>query len=166
MSYGHITIPAVALPMLPTPRRTLKEGHMNKMPKLQTALLAGFIAMLFTAPVLATDDDMPAPMKQGDIAYITGGVGLEEKEAMEKVAKDYNLHISIAAKSGHYTLADSVIIKGKEGETVLNIKGADPLLYVKLPAGDYKLEVTSEKKTQTGKVTITEGKPTVLHFAW
>ncbi len=104
-----------------------------------------------------------------DVTYVTGGIGQDEKEAIEAAKGDYNLYIMSASTEGAFVGDAHVTITHKAGaetETVLSVV-AGPLLYVKLPAGTYMLE--AKLGEQTKKQTLNIGKkPSTanVHLGW
>lgn len=136
--------------------------------KWQSIALAAAIFWTLAVPAVAQDalQDLPEVMRQGDVTYMTGGVGLEERDAMKTVAKDYNLYISNANKYGKFTADVTVVIKDKNGKEVFTSNEVGPLLYVKLPAGSYTIEAKSGDEGMTRKVSVGEKKGTNVHFVW
>ena len=60
--------------------------------KKSTYVVAAIFAMaLHSSAVLA--DELLSPQQEGDITYVTGGIGDEERTAMRSVQHDYNLHV-------------------------------------------------------------------------
>ena len=51
------------------------------------------VAALQASPVWAEDNFLPDVQQQGDIYYITGGIGDEETKAMQSERGDYNLQV-------------------------------------------------------------------------
>ena len=82
------------------------------------------------------------------IPYITGGVGLGERELMDRMAGDYNLKLSFATSpTGKYLSDVQVVITGGGGETVFQAATEGPWLFTRLPAGHYSVTATAEGKT-------------------
>ena len=60
------------------------------------------LAALAGLPARAADGVV---MKSGNVSYVSGGVGEESLERITVLAKDFNLQLLFAAKTGNY-LAD------------------------------------------------------------
>jgi hypothetical protein len=100
------------------------------------------------------------------IPYVSGGIGMDEREAMSAIASEYNLKIVFALKEGNYLADASVLIKDAQGKTVLDTVSDGPWFYAKLPAGQYAVTATMMEKANTGNVQIKQAGQSVLHFYW
>ncbi len=90
----------------------------------------------------------------GNVRYITGGVGDEEKAQLAMVENDYNVRILIAGRAGAFISGAMLRIMDASGNIVLSTDGAGPYLYAAMAPGTYTLEVTApEGGIRTGKFT-------------
>jgi hypothetical protein len=128
---------------------------------LATALLGATIAL--AAPAFA---DMPQPMHQGKIAYVTGGIGHAEQQALKAEARDYNLAVTNADKEGAFTTGTALVIRAKDGRDVLRVDHTGPLFYAKLPAGDYVLHATNSGQNLTRDIRIAPAHAADIHLIW
>ncbi|MFO0388180.1 MAG: hypothetical protein ACK502_00460 [Alphaproteobacteria bacterium] len=91
----------------------------------------------------------------GDIRYITGGVGDEEKAQLAMVENDFNMRLLITGNAGAFISGAMVRVMDKDNRLVLSTDGAGPYLYAFMPAGTYTFEVTApEGGIKTAKVTV------------
>ncbi len=123
-------------------------------------------AVLLTAGVAAPAFAELVPVQQGAVTYITGGIGDDEIAAMKASIGAYNLLISDAEKDGSYTAGIDVTIRDGHGQIVLSAKNTGPLLYVKLPPGDYTLDALYHGVESVRDVTIGPKHPTEANFIW
>ena len=139
-----------------------------------TALALGAALLLSTAPLAyAYDSDHPvtsatAPMSDANgIVHITGGVGDDERDAMEAVRSDYNVHITNSNKDGAFNDSTQITITDKSGTAIVTAD-AGPLFYVQLPAGSYTIVAQHRDMSQTKKIKVTKSKKAQpdLHFIW
>jgi hypothetical protein len=105
------------------------------------------------------------PQQMGNITYVTGGVGDEERAALDAVKNNYNLAIESAGKSGAFVGYTHVMISDTNGQQVLDAN-AGPLFYAQLPPGKYVVEGDSEGQTATKSITVAENKPAKILFTW
>ena len=100
--------------------------------------------------------------------FMTGGIGREEVEAMRRVAKQYPLQVLLSEGRHGTALTDvAVNITDSAGNIVFKIQHAGPLLYVKLPAGDYKVSGNYNGLKQAQKITLaTDVKSQKVYLNW
>jgi hypothetical protein len=133
-------------------------------PVSRLMVLAALTAVV-AAPALA-GGQFPVPMQQGDVIYISGGVGDDEIAAMKAVVNAYDLLISNSEKDGSYTAGIDVTIRDGHGGVVLDAKNTGPLLYVKLPPGDYTLDALYHGVENVKETTIGAKRPTEINLIW
>ena len=90
----------------------------------------------------------------GDLPYVSGGIGEEELAVLRLVRGDYNLRLLFADQSGTYLSGIEVRILDAHGKTVLTVKDAGPFLYVRLPAGHYRIEARYAERTQRQDIEL------------
>lgn len=123
------------------------------------AATAFTLAMLAGVPAAAA----PVSVRQGDVAALHGGVGAEERAAMEAKAADYNLRLTFGTKgSGAYLSEVKVAIRNARGVTVLDTVAAGPWLFARLPRGEYRVAASAFGQTLTQSLSI----PASGHRAW
>jgi hypothetical protein len=89
--------------------------------------------------------------------FVSGGVGLEERDAMQKERIRYALFVRTAAKGGAYLAAVDVRIADKAGKPVLETKLDGPWLLVNLRQGEYTVTANFGGKVQEKRTTIHRG---------
>jgi hypothetical protein len=101
------------------------------------------------------------------IPYVSGGTGLDEREAFAAIGKNYSLKLVFAIKSGEYLSDVKVEISDRIGKKVLDAVADGPWFFTNLPPGKYTVTVTMMGKEQQNGVNIGKGqKQTTLHFYW
>jgi len=123
---------------------------------------------------VATQEEVDAvlliPAQQNGISFIGGGIGVVERKALEQWAKGYSLRIEMATKSGAYLGDMRVRVLNSSGAPVLDTPSDGPLLYVMLPEGHYKLDISGlrpdEYATQSKTVKVLDGRQVRAFFAW
>ena len=103
--------------------------------------------LLFTAAFAVAGEGKVATNANG-IKFVTGGIGEEESAAMRAMAKDYSLNLVFSEGSGGRITGVNAVIYNDQGEAVFRIKGANPLLYVALPSGKYRVLASYEGEKQ------------------
>lgn len=109
----------------------------------------------------------PEVRQQGEVRYIIGGVGQEEVQAMNAMAKDFDAKVILSDTKGHYLSDADVTVKNSSGETVLSTKSDGPILLLDLKPGAYTVEAKYGDSVQRRTVKVddrTKGK--TVHFTW
>lgn len=90
--------------------------------------------------------------------YVSGGVALGERDALERRRGEFSLWIATAAKKTGSYLADvRVRIIDQAGNTVLDTRLDGPWLLVNLKLGHYAAEASFRDQTQRKTTTIHQG---------
>jgi len=121
--------------------------------------LLAFVVLLIAMPLSAAEERLAA--------YITGGVGLEERSQFLTYRNEFNLRLVYAVrKSGHYLANVETIIADDAGEVLLKVRSEGPFVYAKLAPGRYRIAATFRDETQRRDVTVAPDKATVLQLYW
>jgi hypothetical protein len=103
--------------------------------------------------------------KTGEIVYVTGGVGQEERAVLKGMEKQFNLKLVFTRKDGAFISDVAVAIKTPSGKVILADQAQGPIFMAKLPPGTYIVEATFEGTTHTRKVNVGKGLATV-QLSW
>ncbi|WP_296225667.1 hypothetical protein [Ralstonia sp. UBA689] len=109
-------------------------------------LLAGQTAVAAESGTAVT----PEIHFENDIAYVSGGIGRDERDAMHAIASRFNVRLNVvSAKNGEaLSDAEAAVVDGS-GKLRLTVHMAGPLLYMKLPHGRYQVTVKYRGAMQT-----------------
>jgi hypothetical protein len=101
------------------------------------------------------------------VRYISGGVGVSEREGLAQVKSQYNLRLLFAVQgSGEYLSDIQVRVDEAAGPTRLAAVSKGPLFYARLPPGRYDLTVDAAGRVQTRQVTVPASGATDQSFYW
>lgn len=110
---------------------------------------------------------LPEAQTQNGITYLSGGIGLNESEAMKAAAKDYTLMITCSVQpTGEYLADVKVNITDKSGSPVLETVIDGPMLLVQLAPGQYRISAESDGVTMNRTVDIGSEHPTRVNLSW
>jgi hypothetical protein len=140
--------------------------------KRATVLKSGAAALLFAAGVqfaFAMPESLPPVQQQGDVTFLSGGIGLDESTAIKGVMHQYPLVLEFAtSRSGanEYVADVAVQVSDSQGRTILSTTARGPFLLAALPNGRYS--VTARHDGQTMRRNITIGRSTHIRelFLW
>lgn len=100
-------------------------------------------------------------------AYVMGGIGLDEVEAMQAERANFSLWVRTATRgSGEYLADVRVAIFDAAGGVVFNQPLSGPWLLVALRPGTYRIRASTATASQERKVTIPvrSGREVVFYF--
>lgn len=122
--------------------------------------LAGLTVLLGTLPAAAEDAELDT------VPFLTGGVGEQEREALQAAAEDYNLKLVFARADGAFVADVQVTVTDSEGSTLLDVTSEGPLLFAKLPPGSYTVKATYRGDTKESTASVGETGRRTLDFRW
>ncbi|WP_097306037.1 hypothetical protein [Pseudomonas chlororaphis] len=142
------------------------------------AAVSGVIAaVLLVAPLAAqaaTPSNEPIdpagvqlePKQQNGIAYVAGGIGLDESRALLQT-KGYNLHMTFSVgPENKYTSDVDLAIQNPQGQSVLTLNQVGPIVFVQLPAGKYQVVATRGGHAEHSTVDTTAAGVRDLNLHW
>jgi hypothetical protein len=134
---------------------------------MKTKVMLVFLAALFAAGTVSAQEPVPQPRTEGGITFISGGVGMEERDALKKVEGDYNLRLLFAAQgSGEFVADVKVTIRDTKGKTVLEVASVGPRFFAKLTPGSYKITAENNGTAMTRAVRISPKRSVSQAFYW
>jgi hypothetical protein len=95
--------------------------------------------------------------QQGNITFVSGGAGDEDRSALKQVENQYNLRLLFAARNGDYLANVAVTLADARGGAVLDTIADGPIFYAHVPPGRYRLTVSNQGQSQSRDVTIGNG---------
>jgi hypothetical protein len=80
--------------------------------------------------------------------YVSGGVGADERAALEERGKAFNVKLAFAEQRGPYLADVNVMIVDGKGAEILSLASAGPWFYIQLPPGRYNVKATYNGQTK------------------
>ena len=138
----------------------------NPVSRLRSTILSCSVAaiLLGTASFAnaASANSDAVVQNAGNVAYVSGGVGLESLDQLSSIARDFNLKLVFALTSGAYLSGVQVAIIDRKGQTIVDATSDGPWFMAKLPAGSYQVIATVAGKAEKRQVSVgTSGLKTV-----
>ena len=130
-------------------------------------LLVAIPAM--SAQELAMTGPLPPEQKQGNVTYVSGGIGQDESEAMRRQEANFPLSLEFIKREngkGEYLSGCNVTIKDEKGRTVLSTVADGPFLLANLPDGTYTVTANGEGQSKERRVVIGARKAERIVFEW
>lgn len=139
--------------------------HASMMKPLFTALAL----FACTQCAFAAADFLPPAQHQGDVTFLSGGIGLSESTAIRTAMQHYPLTLEFAGRgqSGNVYLANiPVEISDMHGHAVLKTTAAGPFLLASLPGGQYRVTARYSGKDESRDVRISPSAHIHELFLW
>jgi hypothetical protein len=122
------------------------------------------------APALSAVAALPMVHQQGNVVYLSGGIGQTEAQAMKRAAGKYPLEVEFLQKeaTGHpaYLAGDYVAILDHAGKAVLETTSDGSFLLAKLPPGRYTISATDHGVAKKRAVDVEAGRHRNVIFEW
>ncbi|MDO9271001.1 MAG: carboxypeptidase regulatory-like domain-containing protein [Methylobacter sp.] len=132
------------------------------MKRLYLALI--FLCILSSFSVGA-EEFIIKPQTQGEVTFVTGGVGENERNAMQAMRAEYNLNLLFSVRdTGEYLSDVTVRITDSRGNTLMESVSDGPMLFAKLKPGRYIISADRDGQVIHKKVMVKQ--QTALSFTW
>lgn len=133
--------------------------------------LGRLLALALTLGAIAgpASAQLPAVQTQGEIRYLSGGIGSDESEAIKAARDSYPLTLTLAGKADGrdvYLSSVPVTIRDAAGQTVLEVTTSGPYLLADLPPGRYEISARYAGQEKKTSASIGVGKPQRLSLLW
>lgn len=140
----------------------------------KAALVLIFFAVFSTSGFAGNDNtspdtSLPATQTQGEVAFLSGGIGEDESVAIKKEATSWPLTLELAQAGtprAEYISDVPVTISDESGKIVLDTVAEGPFLLVKLPPGKYSLDATYQSIKLYRQLNIQKGQHEKLTLIW
>lgn len=137
----------------------------NAIVTVTTGICALLVLAALSPRSLAARDHLEVHTTQG-ISYVSGGVGIGERDALRALTKDYSLQLGFAQTSGSYLSGVDVEIQDAGGSTIVQDQSQGPWFFADLPTGKYAVRVTTMGNTQQKVIRVTDNRQKTLYFYW
>jgi hypothetical protein len=142
--------------MIQNSQQRASRSHLTWCTALAIIVACAALAQAQPAPPPGDAAESSDPLRveqRNGVSYVSGGVG-EERDALERLGRDFNLRLTAAATGGKFSVPEAIRIADEKGNTLLDLAPRGPIFLAKLPAGTYTLGVTTDGATKTSKVSI------------
>jgi hypothetical protein len=135
---------------------------------MKTLIKLLFIVLMLEASGLALAQIPPTQRSDG-VAYITGGVGDGEADAIVAEAKQWPLMLELSQLEngrGVWIFGANIKVNNSKKATVFDAKADGPYMLINLDPGDYVIEATYEGVLQTRAISIKANSPQKISLFW
>jgi hypothetical protein len=109
---------------------------------------------------------MPQIQQQGDVSFVSGGVGSDESKALQHAESRWPLALRFTGPGSDFLADVHVQIVDSHGSDVLHATSRGPYMLVKLRPGHYIVHARYESTEQQRSVTVPASGNTKAAFYW
>lgn len=112
---------------------------------------------------------LPEVQESNGVTFISGGIGLDESQAIQAEAKNWPVQIMLSALGpvkAEWVSDVALEIKDVTGQVVFGIMSDGPLVLVKLAPGEYTLNATYLDKSIQRRFQVKAGQSQKLSVSW
>ncbi len=129
------------------------------------------VGLFFSTGALARNytvyQSVPEPQKSmAGIQFISGGIGITERQILEQMSDKFTLKIVLAGKDGHYLSRCDVEIIRADGTKTVSTTTEGPWLLADLEPGSYRVKAQHDNTWKTRNVTVTADTLQQVIFNW
>jgi hypothetical protein len=109
---------------------------------------------------------MPQTQTQGDVSFVSGGVGLDESTALRSAQRQWPLSLRFTGPASEYLADVHVQLVDGQGATVLDTTSKGPYMLVRVRPGRYTVHVSHAGVDKSQTVTVRGNGSARAAFAW
>jgi hypothetical protein len=109
---------------------------------------------------------MPQTQQQGDVSFVSGGVGLDESKALQQAQSHWPLSLRFTGPSSEFLADVHVRVVDAHNSEVLNATSRGPYMLVRLHPGRYTVHAQYKDRDQSKPVTVPASGTTKAAFYW
>ncbi|MGQ9636403.1 MAG: hypothetical protein ACUVT6_01270 [Thermodesulfobacteriota bacterium] len=130
-------------------------------------LIPIFFLTVFSLSMSSAEEEFFKRGKSEGIPFLSGGVGVREREILNEIGKNYSLKIVFFNKKGEY-LSDIVVrVLDQREKQILTTVSNGPWLFIDLPSGIYHFEASFRAdRKRISQVQVEKGIQKVISFQW
>ncbi|WP_322047852.1 carboxypeptidase regulatory-like domain-containing protein [Paraburkholderia sp. J67] len=114
----------------------------------------------------ANGEGMPQVQKQGDVSYVSGGVGQDESKALQAAQHSWPLALRFTGPKSEFLADVRVQITDAHGANVLDATSRGPYMLVRVRPGRYTVHVSHAGVDKTSAVTVGSNGSARASFVW
>ncbi|WP_175794159.1 carboxypeptidase-like regulatory domain-containing protein [Burkholderia ambifaria] len=111
-------------------------------------------------------DGLPAASQQGDVSYVSGGIGKDQSTAFEHSEAAWPLALRFTGPGGEFLADVHVRIVDAKGTEVLKTDARGPYMLVKVPPGRYTVHASYQGSDESRAVTVGAKGGAKAAFRW
>lgn len=114
----------------------------------------------------ANGGGLPQIQQQGDVSFVSGGVGLDESKALQHAQSQWPLSLRFTGPGSDFLADVHVRVVDAHNTDVLTASSRGPYMLVKLHPGHYTVHAKYKDRDQTKSVTVPAKGSAKAAFYW
>jgi hypothetical protein len=114
----------------------------------------------------ANGGGLPQVQQQGDVSFVSGGVGLDESKALQHAQSQWPLSLRFTGPGSDFLADVHVRVVDSHNADVLTTTSRGPYMLVKLGPGHYTVHAQYKDRDQTKAVTVPAKGSAKAAFYW
>ncbi|WP_027817847.1 carboxypeptidase-like regulatory domain-containing protein [Paraburkholderia bannensis] len=111
-------------------------------------------------------EGMPQVQQQGDVSYVSGGVGQDESKALQAAEHSWPLALRFTGPKSEFLADVHVQITDAHGASVLDATSRGPYMLVRVRPGRYTVHVSHAGVDKKSAVTVSSNGRARAAFVW
>lgn len=141
-------------------------SRVNRRRSVLESLAAAAVMAVASVSAHAQDELMGVEPAHATM-YQNGGIGQSEEQFMRNTAKDWPLRMVFSSRKNDEFVADvHLLITDTKGTPYLQLDGAGPMTYARLPPGTYRISARRHGQLETREVTLDGKTGRDVSFHW
>jgi hypothetical protein len=126
----------------------------NTKPHSTLAACAATLLFTLSGYAFAQSSGLPPVQTQGDISFVSGGIGHDEAEALRHDENQWPLALGFFGPTADYLADVHVRIADSKDAELMHADSRGPYMLVKLPAGSYNVYARYKTEEKHQVVTV------------
>jgi len=132
----------------------------------QASEVAGGTTADDTSAGNANGGGLPQVQQQGDVSFVSGGVGLDESKALQAAQSQWPLSLRFTGPTAEFLADVHVRVVDAHNGEVLNATSRGPYMLIKLRPGRYTVHAQYKDRDQSKAVTVPAKGSAKAAFYW
>lgn len=125
--------------------------------------------VLVHGAIAATTNSLPPVTTNGDVSFVSGGIGQAESAAFKKEASAYPVEMEFLIRAkphDEYTSDVQVNVFDSHQKKVISAVAQGPFLLARLPNGKYRVEAINSGVMKSREIHVKGGTTEHVIFEW
>ena len=124
-----------------------------------------FLAFNLSSTAVAQETLLNPGFANG-VPYLSGGIGDEELDELERARPNYNTRFVLSEASGAYVSDVALQVTTVLGEPIVALSGAGPIVLLQLSPGTYLIAASYDGRTVQKRLDVADNTARTISLIW